>query len=548
MRLISRLSRDERGFSMFLVIMAMFAMSMFVAAGYAAANGDLPLSGQSKDRKEAYAAAEAGLNFYLTHLNQDSDYWTYCDNPPDAAPGVPAPVNQPWNGTGSDPRTWRNIPNSKAQYTIELLPIKGSPPTCDPNDQTSMLDMSTGTFKIRATGRATPNGQRRSIVASFRRQGFLDFLYFTDYEDLDPQALSTQTARTTATTNCGGRYRSSRSGCTEIQFITGDSVNGPLHSNDSILICNTPAFGRTTNNRADNIESYQVPGRVAASSCTDSAQVNGTWKQGSAMGVKQMKPPVSNGSLEVIAQNGGYVFYGKTYIYLNGDGTMDVSSMVNGVRTLQTNLAVPGNGVIYVDAYKPSSGGGSCTQQYPTAASYNEEDYCANVYVNGAYDSSLTIAAANDVIVAPVATTGNGLAWGQPYGVTKANNQAVLGLIANNFVRVAHPVNRGSSCTNAYSTYDGGDISIDAAILSIDHSFIVDNYDCGNALGHLDVTGAIAQRYRGAVGTGSGSSRTGFLKNYWYDDRLKYRSPPHFLNPVDSAWSIVRSSEQVPAR
>src|SRR6476659_7389054 len=143
MSLLTRFSREERGFSIWIVIMTMFVTSMFVAAGYAAANGDLPLSGQSRDRKEAYSAAEAGLNFYLTHLNQDSDYWTYCDQAPDPSLGVKAPVNQAWNGTGGDPRIWRAIPGSSAKYTIELLPSATNinPKTgklytaCDPNDQ-----------------------------------------------------------------------------------------------------------------------------------------------------------------------------------------------------------------------------------------------------------------------------------------------------------------------------------------------------------------------------------------------------------------------------
>ena len=43
--------------------------------------------------------------------------------------------------------------------------------------------------------------------------------------------------------------------------------------------------------------------------------------------------------------------------------------------------------------------------------------------------------------------------------------------------------------------------TIDAAILAINHSFIVDNYNCGARLGTLNVIGAIAQKYRGAVGT-----------------------------------------------
>ena len=64
---------------MFLVIMAMLVTSMFVAAAFAAANGDLPMSGIAKERKSTYAAAEAGLNFYLNRLQQDPDYWTKCD-------------------------------------------------------------------------------------------------------------------------------------------------------------------------------------------------------------------------------------------------------------------------------------------------------------------------------------------------------------------------------------------------------------------------------------------------------------------------------------
>ena len=553
-----RSPRAERGFSMFLVIMAMFVVSMFVAAGFAAANGDLPMSGQSKDRKAAYAAAEAGLNFYLTHLNQDSDYWTHCTNLPKPTPTENAPVNQPWKGVGTDPRTWRNIPGSTgpARYTIELLPVNLSTnpnALCDENDGKSMIDMSTGMFRIRSTGEASKtsgdSGNRRSIVASFRRQGFLDFLYFTYYEDLDPAAYSTTTARSTATTYCAGLFRKSRpragapaNACREIQFAPTDQVRGPLHSNDSLLVCNSPTFGRSNNNKADKIEVSQSPNStVAASGCTNAPNIQGVFKSP----VPTLNPPASNAALRVVAQNGGALFTGKTFIQLNGT-TMNVTTTVNGVRTYTAGMAFPDNGVVYVQ-----SDDGTCTPQYPTDARYTDENACGNVYVSGTYSKSLTIASDNDVIIAPTdgktmrfynaATDPNPPVF-QLDGVDTSN--AVLGLIANNFVRVAHPVNRGSSCTNTSNYYDGDDLVIDAAILSIDHSFIVDNYDCGSALGLLKVTGAIAQRYRGAVGTTAG---TGFIKDYLYDDRLKYRSPPHFISPVDSAWSIVRSNEQLPS-
>ena len=83
-RLHSRHLASERGFSMIVVMGVMAASSLFVAAAFAAANGDLPLTRDSQDRKQSYAAAEAGINLYQYHLNQDPDYWNRCDERPRA--------------------------------------------------------------------------------------------------------------------------------------------------------------------------------------------------------------------------------------------------------------------------------------------------------------------------------------------------------------------------------------------------------------------------------------------------------------------------------
>ena len=60
--------------------------------------------------------------------------------------------------------------------------------------------------------------------------------------------------------------------------------------------------------------------------------------------------------------------------------------------------------------------------------------------------------------------------------------------------------------------------------------------------------GAIAQSFRGPVGTGGATISTGYVKNYNYDDRMRFRSPPHFLDPVQAAWRVSRYTEQVPSR
>jgi hypothetical protein len=535
MKTTSHTLRGQRGFSMFLVIMALFVTSMFVAAAFAAANGDLPQSGTSKDRKAAYAAAEAGLNFYLTHLAQDNDYWTKCENVPAPNASEVNPVNRVWT-SGADTRRWRKVTGSNARYTLEILPANGFA-ACDPTNQTSVLDLSTGSFRVRSTGQSASTSKlKRSIVATLRRHGFLDFLYFTYYEDSDPQSLSPQSTRDSAALNCANKFRSQRpAGCPEIQFVTGDKVKGPLHSNDSLLICGSPTFGRTT---ADKVEVAKQPGnappRVAnGGGCTDATNVAGVWKPNA----DTMEPPSSNSQLKAVAQSGGAYYKGKTLIrFVN-------NNMVVRNKGVTTTVGLPSNGVIYVDADATQ---GSCQPaQYPVSADYGEDNGCGNAYVSGTYSSSLTIASSNDIIIAPTTSAGT-LDWtGLDENLINQSN-SVLGLIANNFVRVGHKVNRsGGSCSNFSTAMNNVGLRIDAAILSLQHSFIVDNYSCGAALGNLNVTGAIAQRYRGPVGT---SANTGFIKNYEYDDRLRYRSPPFFLNPIDSAWGIVRSNEQVPAR
>ena len=145
--------------------------------------------------------------------------------------------------------------------------------------------------------------------------------------------------------------------------------------------------------------------------------------------------------------------------------------------------------------------------------------------------SLVTIAADNDVIV---------------YGdLERAEDNLLLGLIANNFVRVFHPCSSSSGNKSGALT----DPDIHAAVLALNHSFIVDNWYCGDGLGTLTVDGAIAQRYRGPVGQGVGGSSAdhGYIKNYVYNDRLKFREPPYFLDPVQSAWRVARQNEQVPA-
>ncbi len=526
-RIKHRAAADE-GLSMVLVMMIMIATAMFVAAGFAAANGDLPVARNSQDRKAAYAAAESGLNFYQYHLNADNDYWLKCDNVPKPNATELNPVNLKWATGTTDPRRWRNVAGSEAQYTIELLPAKGKA-QCVQGDPTSMLDPTTSTFRIRVTGRPNATSKlRRTIIATFRRSGFLDYLYFTHRETLDPEAYPTD-KQVEATSKCGQeKLRSQRdqSFCQEITFPGFDALNGPLHTNDeSLWVCDNPTLGRTTADRLEVAGSKTPPGwkqNPTRTDCSGSPVIKGVFK----VGAKVLSPPPNNATLKAVAQSGGLFLTGKTTITFQSGGGMKITNAVKGWSN--TSVAMPANGVIYVDEVL-----GTCNKSVPPVqADYSEPAGCAKVYVSGQYAADVTLASSDDIIIKSTNGTSDPL--------LKRNGDYVLGLVADNYVRVYHACDGGSE--TAMNT-----VTVDAAILSVAHSFIVDNYDCGDPQGKLNITGAIAQYYRGIVGQFSGNNLAhGYSKNYWYDDRLRYRTPPYFLNPIEVSWAVQRTNEQVP--
>jgi hypothetical protein len=504
----------ERGFTTVTLMGVLMVGGLLVVATFAAVNPDISLSRSDQDSKQAYGAAEAGLQWYLNALAKDNNYYLKCTAVPAPNATELAPVNDPWTGSGT--RKWRKLPGEKSEYSVELMPAPGKP-KCDTADQYSMVDPY-GNMRIRVTGRSRT--KYRSVIATMRRRNFIDFIYFTDFETLDPAAYSNPS---TMTPRCS-RYRAGRAGqgCTEIQFADSDAVLGPLHTNDNVLICGTPQFGRTAR---DAIEINGPAGQGFVSNCGGSvADVRGTLDQ--PAGTLGMPP--SNRSIKDVAAT-TYRFLGVTTIQMQGT-TMQVRNLKKFGDQAFHSMALPPNGVLYVEN---DSTQGGCTASYDRSNDYSSQaPGCGDIWLQGNYSSDMTIAADNDIVI-------NG-------HIDRNNSGLLLGLIANNFVRVYHPVS--DDCNNNL-TGSISNLRIQAAILALNHSFIVDNWNCGPPLSNLNVEGAIAQKFRGPVGTGSGGSiNTGYVKNYVYNDRLRYREPPYFLDPVQAAWRIARQNEQIPAQ
>jgi hypothetical protein len=645
------LLRREDGFTMLFALLALVVGALLVAAAFTAANGDIKLTRKDTSQKEAYYAALAGVEQYKYKLNSNPNYWIKC-------PGV---SNVKVTGTTDE------------TYTVKTLASTGHS-TCESEKQLTIIETSgsaSGTFRIESTG--SSEGVKRSIVATFTHPGFLNYVYFSNYEVEDPTNFKPEP------TNCEHYYKyrvehGLTKECGPIQFAAKDKVNGPMHTNDSADICaegsSKPTFGRSS---ADKIE--MNGGHYAQGGCSNSANMVGTYTESAPT----LLPPETDNEL---LESAGLKFSGKTIIELKSGNPNTMKVTNNGSTTIKN---FPTNGVIFVEN---SSSGCSITYT-PFDSDYENDTGCGNVYVKGAYTESLTIAAANDVIINGSVTTTSETK-GEPTG------GATLGLIATNFVRLYHPVKRGKKVENYYTPatsapfgakkesclpvkYKGKETNtstsvtgltategllpgtevsgtgilagtkvvevnavtktivlsnpakstgefeltftlglgfsyrsaqnlcvekaksggyvyhesenlyaeeceasttyvsegfceyeitsktcsskatnlsvaqdpngwgalasptIDAAILSTHHSFIVDNYKCGAQLGELNVWGSIAQFWRGPVGTGGGSG-TGYIKNYNYDDRLAVQQPPNFLSPSTTAWKLSRET------
>lgn len=552
---------DEDGVAMVTVLLLSMIMLLIVAGTMAAAMQSMPISRRDQDWSAALAAAEAGIDDYLFRLNENDQYYLYGN--PAGSPSKPAPPD------GNKAFTqWVPVPGASASTTCPTAPTNVA---CFRYTADTTNLVSQGAILLTSTGRV--NKVTRVVQTTLRRKAFIDYLYFTDFETLDPAAYTgSPFTPAEAQVECPFyRYAGRDSQCTNIYFNDYDTINGPLHTNDAMGISGDPDFnGAVTTSWNTSAPRYFCNG----GSCSGD---NPTFLPGDPKYAAPLTMPPSNAGIRADAdqtQGGtGCLFTGPTSITLNSTGTMTVVSPFTKWPATPnncqpgTNIPLPANGVIYVQNVPSTSSdpnytagcitstqiNGSATVNHPLGypQRYDINTYgCRNgdVFLKGTLKGRLTIAAENNIDVIGNVTYQGG-----------TGGSDLLGLIANNYVEIYHPVGSSSapsSCRSgsAYNGYYNLELfscssvtfanpTVQAAILSVNHSFRVQHYDKGALQGSITINGAIAQRYRGIV-TLIGSS--GYGKNYNYDQRLKYQSPPRFLQPIAAAWQVVTWIEQGP--
>ncbi len=278
-------------------------------------------------------------------------------------------------------------------------------------------------------------------------------------------------------------------------------------------------------------------------------------------------------------------------------GGVDSMNLPGGVnnstcRTDGMATALPLNGVIYVNQsscvgaacvaganpFDPNTNNASQAFNCPScyygqSGSPDKEGdaFVSNATSNGGLSGQLTIAASNDVIIdGPITYKDCSWVGTASQSLCNYNNSSTgtndtLGLIANNYVEVNRPVYNNTApfflrgnplpacgsggalaaplcdpSTSTGSPTGGQGLTIDATVLGLSQSFVVNNYSTSGNEGQLTVYGSIQQDARGPVGLVGG---TGYVKYYVWDPRLTLYGPPFYLTPGTPSWALDSSAE-----
>lgn len=493
------------------------------------------------DWTTAVAAAQAGVDDYIARLNEDELYWTR---------GETDATNPAFTG-------WVTVPGARngAVYRYNL--------------DTSTTS-TTGQVKIIASGRV--GDEVRTVKASLKRGRFLDFVYHSDFETGDPANplyYSTsywrtrtydQKVATCGVYNWAAGWNTRNANCPKI-YWRNDVVVGKFHTNDTFFASDRPTFTGSVSSGCPVVETTDPCNRRNVWVPDPGSPTNPVFASTPTGGI-QLGMPASNAAIrreaDPLLGGRGCLYTGPTRIVFKAGGGMAVDSPNTAAGStpcgVGRNAVLPPNGVIFVENVPSARTPVDCTRPWvntdsavPLDATSGGRAYprtddrtaydcrAGDVFVEGTLLGQVTIAAANNIIM-----TGNLRYAGGGTGTD------VLGLIAENNVSVYHPVN--TSGAEVLGSAQMRDPEIWAAMLSVLHSINVQNYETGAVKGTMQIRGSIAQKWRGAVGTFSGTTtRSGYAKDWQYDNRLIWLSPPKFLDPVSASWLPIAQSERTPA-
>ncbi|HNW38954.1 MAG TPA: DUF4900 domain-containing protein [Candidatus Omnitrophota bacterium] len=272
---------------------------------------------------------------------------------------------------------------------------------------------------------------------------------------------------------------------TNVWFWDEDHLNGPTHTNGHFNIKGNPLFEGEVRSVDNYIRYYNNGSNINSSSLSNAPYDVPDFRDTVTLGSDSINMPTQALNLRAASTNGGLRLTGNSTVLLKADGTMNVTNAAKGWTN--RNMALPANGALFVSR--------------------------GNLNISGTLKGRLTVGSSADINV-----TGSILYADDPR-VTGSTSTDTLGIISEGDVMISKTA--------------GYDVEIDASIMALNTSFMLDEWWTNGAKGTLSVFGGIIQKQRGPVGTFSGATKiSGYSKDYNYDVRL-LSSPPPFVPTTD---------------
>ena len=371
---------------MILTLCTLLIAGVLTAAALSAARGDIGLTRNDLDQKDAYYAAQAGISDYAFHLNQDVNYWTYCTSVP-----TPSAVNQIDSTTNRRPVAG----STDETYAIELLPANNTA-ACSTSNPIGDDDR-----EHRLRRRHLPDQLHRLLPRrlaldrrQFRRASFLDYVYYTDYETLHrPRTPHRQTAPPPPR-QCDVLLAQQPAARPATELLLPDLLHHrrldqrPAAQRGHARDLRQPRRSAAPRQDRDRGRA-PAPGHSSQGNCgcTDNPTFNGTY----IAGANSLTPPPTNAQL-LSDRAAGHTTSPARPRSSSTAPTMTVTN--NGTHQHRTPSPATAS-----STSRPQLG---CPITYtPFTANYTDATAtgCGNVYVSGNYSSSLTIASDNDIII-----------------------------------------------------------------------------------------------------------------------------------------------------
>ncbi|HLN05337.1 MAG TPA: hypothetical protein VK217_03585 [Acidimicrobiales bacterium] len=252
------------------------------------------------------------------------------------------------------------------------------------------------------------------------------------------------------------------------------------------------------------------------------------------------------------------------------------NSTFSAANPFITGIALPTDGVVYVEDYQlgstlptvPGDGSTPCFNPYEYADSATSPQcYEGDVYIEGELHGQLTVASSANIMVTrnltyQCADGGGGASATNPASVTACTSSAtpdILGLDAKYDVLISHNDPGNPLASTATCTYDGtgtptntgtringtsypndpnavwptvcdpngsNGIIVDAAVFALNGSFGDENWDQPPYSNYVNLNGTDLSFYRGPFGI---EGTDGYEKNFSFDQRLEFATPPYAL-------------------